>query len=92
MPRVTSSHTRTVKFSPPSAMEFDSHNPVGALTPVPAQVSLKRFTVIQQSKDNSAMLAEWDDSFSVDETQGHCHSLGSGIVIKFGGDKGKHFM
>jgi hypothetical protein len=85
-------------------MEFDSHNPVGALTPVPAQVSLKRFTVenqeeevskldlIQQSKDNSAMLAEWDDSFSVDETQGHCHSLGSGIVIKFGGDKGKYFM
>jgi hypothetical protein len=79
MPRVTSSHNRTVKFGPPSAVEFEAHNPVGALTPVPAQVALKRFPVesqeeevsklelLQQTKDNSAMLAEWDDSFSVFE-------------------------
>jgi hypothetical protein len=79
MPRVTSSHNRTVKFGPPSAVEFEAHNPAGALTPVPAQVALKRFPVenqeeeisqldmLQQTKDNSAMLAEWDDSFSVFE-------------------------
>jgi hypothetical protein len=79
MPRVTSSHNRTVKFGPPSAVEFEAHNPAGALTPVPDQVALKRFPVenqeeeltkldeLQQTKDNSAMLAEWDDSFSVFE-------------------------
>jgi hypothetical protein len=79
MPRVTSSHNRTVKFGPPSAVEFEADNPAGALTPVPAQVALKRFPVenreeeitnldmLQQTKDNSAVLAEWDDSFSIFE-------------------------
>jgi hypothetical protein len=86
-------------------MEFDSHNPLGAVTPVPAQLALKRFPVenqeeevsnlnrIQQTKRNSAMLAEWDDSFSVFEDDGdddahesynhsqrHYHSLGFCIV------------
>lgn len=80
MPQVTSSsHNRTVKFGPPSAVEFEADNPAGALTPVPDQVALKRFPVenqeeevtnlnmLQQTKDNSAMLAEWDDSFSIFE-------------------------
>jgi hypothetical protein len=79
MPRVTSSHNRTVKFGPPSAVEFEADNPAGALTPVPAQIALERFPVenqeeelteldmLQQTKDNSAMLAEWDDAFSVFE-------------------------
>jgi hypothetical protein len=89
MPRVTSSHNRTVKFGPPSAVEFEADNPAGALTPVPAQVALKRFPVesqeeevtqldmLQQTKDNSAVLAEWDDSFSIfedDEDEEDAHA------------------
>jgi hypothetical protein len=93
-PRVTSFHHRTVKFGPPNAIEFDSHNPVGALIPVPAQLALKRFPVEHQTKRNLAMLADWDDSFSVFEddgdddahescthSQGHYHSLGFGIGL-----------
>jgi hypothetical protein len=79
IPRVTSSHNRTVKFGPPSAVEFEADNPVGSLTPVPDQVALRRFPVenqeeepsklelLQETKDNSAMLAEWDESFGVFE-------------------------
>jgi hypothetical protein len=62
---------------PPSAAAFEAHNPMETLTPAPDQVTLKCFPVgktgertkqarhASTTKENSVILAEWDDSFSV---------------------------
>jgi hypothetical protein len=70
VPRVT-----TVQFGLPHVAEFEADHPAASLTPMPDKLAAERFpiedsreqssTMIQETKNNSAVLAEWEDSFEL---------------------------
>lgn len=67
--------TKTVQFGTPSAAEYEKDCPPKELTPMPSEVAKQRFPLtepiqqeeeeeaIEETKHNSATLAEWDNDF-----------------------------
>jgi len=72
------SHSKSVQFGVAQAAEYDLDAPSAKLTPLPAAFAQMRYSLdmkdgteheeedIAETKDNSAVLAEWDDAFDFD--------------------------
>lgn len=70
-------HSKSVQFGVAQAAEYDLDAPSGRFTPLPFEIAQERFPLtaqkqeekegqeIAQTKENSAMLAEWEEDFDV---------------------------
>lgn len=79
LPQHKCSHSKSVQFGTTSAAEYELDAPSRKFTPLPAEIASKRFPLtekkenddkeeeIAETKENSAMLAEWDSVFDDDE-------------------------
>ena len=68
-----------VQFGSPQAAEYDIDEPSGKLTPLPSELIRERYSmeekvvteaeeeITQETKQNSALLAEWEDEFEDDD-------------------------